>query len=529
LNRLAVLLVACTPSNRVIVPTLILLGVAIAHAAAAPSVPIIATEYGWVAGVNDSGRLVFKGVPYAAPPVGQLRWRAPRAFTRWRGVRAAQSFAPICMQPPATPGSVANPQVQSEDCLYLNIWRPAGDARGLPVLFWIPGGGFVAGSGTQPMYDGRALADRGVIVVTINYRVGRFGFFAHPLLTKENRDQGRLYNYGLMDQIAALQWVSRNIQYFGGEPTRVTIFGESAGGASVDALMIAPAARGLFAAAISQSGYGRGSFLRIQSRSADGDVPAENIGLAIATRLGMPRATLAQLRAVPATHIAALFNRNDEHVLAVDGVSLTSDLWPAFERGEEAPVPLIIGSNSYEMGAMDPKDQRPWAERVIPRERWNSLTSFYGDEPTRNRLILSDITFTSQARALADRHRRNGHPTYLYYFDVAPASTGSEKPRPGAPHAFELAYVFGNFGVRPDATLPPDNTDRRVSRELMSYWTRLATFGNPNGGALPPWPSYDGASVLHIRRDVTALRADPMAARVAALNTASIDTVPAAR
>jgi para-nitrobenzyl esterase len=501
--------------------TSLLLLAVLSATAVAVDAGTISTERGKVAGIREGKHLIYRGIPFAAPPVGALRWRSPQPVKAWRGVRAADRFAATCIQPPMTAGATRS-QPESEDCLYLNIFRLANGARELPVLFWIPGGGLVAGSGSEAMYDGRALADQGVMVVTINYRVGRFGFFAHPGLTRANPDGGRLYNYGLMDQIAALQWVRRNIARFGGDPTRVTIFGESAGGASVDALMIAPEARGLFATAISQSGYGRGCYLRIAERSCDGDVPAESIGLAIARKLGMPQATIGELRAVPADRLAALFDRNDDHVFAVDGRTLRSDLWPGFARNEQAPVPLIIGSNSYEMGLMDPEDQRPWAEKVIPRNRWDSVTSQYADVPARDRMILGDIIFTTQARALAERHARNGHATYLYYFDVAPLAPATVTP--GASHAAELAYVFGNFSARRGDVANPTADDLRVSRELSNYWVRFATnHGEPNGPGLPPWLRYDGSMLLHIRRDSTGAATDPLLPRVRALNAAAAD------
>lgn len=495
---------------------------AIGRTATPVPVPIVKTAEGRISGLISDGALIFRGIPFAAPPVGALRWRAPQPVAPWQDVRPAATFAPRCTQPPVSAAEKAKAQPESEDCLYLNVTRPAGDARNLPVLFWIPGGGLVAGAGSDPRFDGHRFAAKDVVLVTINYRVGRFGFFAHPDLTRENADGGRLYNYGLMDQIAALRWVRRNIAAFGGDPARVTIFGVSAGGASVDALMISPEARGLFAAAVSESGYGRGAYLRISERSGDGDAPAEAIGTRIAARLNMADATIGQLRAVPAERIQALFDYNDDHMFAVDGKVLLSDPWPAFARHEEAPVPFIVGSNSYEQGPMDPAQQRPWAEKVVPAANWEQLTPYYADAPERDRLLLGDIIFTTQSRALAARHVRNGHPAYLYMFDVPTLYQG--RMLPGALHGAEVRYVFGNLDL--PAQTAPDTKDQRVSQEIMGYWTSLAKTGDPNSPGLPAWPVYRNDMLLHIGSERTIAAIDPFVARVAAVNRASTDMLP---
>ncbi len=477
---------------------------------------LITTDAGLLKGVEEAGVVVFRGIPYAAPPLGRLRWRAPQPAVAWKGVRVADRFGPICMQP-VSPEPWTDSQPMSEDCLYLNVFRPTGNTQHLPVLFWIPGGGLLTGSGSRPEYDGKALARKGVIVVTINYRLGRFGFFAHPELSKENADGGRLFNYGLMDEIAALNWVKNNIAHFGGDHAKVTIFGESAGGASVDMLMIAPDARGLFASAIAQSGYGRGSFPRLATVSADGDAPAESIGTNIARKLGMPDASLEALRAVAPERIIAIAEPDEEHIFAVDGKTITSDLWPAFARNDEAPVPFIIGSNSFEMGALPADSQRPWAEKIVPPARWDELTPYYENVVDRDHLILSDLFYTSQARALAQRHAANGHPTYVYRFDVP---TRSEKGTlPGAEHASEIPYVFGN-------SLSYDKmstNERRVSAEMMAYWINMARKRDPNGPGLPAWQHYDGHALLHIGLEQTKMQPDPLKDRLDTLDRLSTD------
>jgi len=502
-------------SRSITLATLLLLGTGVS-AVAGTSPPVVRLDSGPVAGSVEGASLVFKGIPYAAPPVGALRWRAPQPVAHWTATRAADRFGAICMQPsPKT--------AESEDCLFLNVFRPAGKARHLPVLFWIPGGGLVAGAGSEPVYDGKALAAKGVVVVTINYRVGRFGFFAHPQLSAANADGGRLYNYGLMDETAALQWVRRNIAAFGGDPAQVTIFGQSAGGASVDALMIAPEARGLFAAAISESGYGRGSYPRIATRSATGDAPAESIGTTLAARLGIPNASIDDLRAVAPERIIALFDSNEFHIFAVDGKTLTSDLWPAFARNEEAPVPFIIGSASYEMGPMPAEDQRPWAEKVVPADRWSQLLPVYDSADQRDHLLLSDVLYTSQARALARGHAANGHPTYLYRFDVP--STYNNVLLPGALHAAELPYVFGNLEARrTEAAITAQ--DRRVSAEMMGYWTNFAARQDPNGQGVDPWQRYDGHALLMIRPDAATMVRDPLEHRLGTIDSLAVDILP---
>lgn len=483
---------------------------------AAPAQTLVATDAGLAKGVKEKDVLVFRGLPYAASPQGALRWRAPQPTVPWKGVRSANRFGPICTQP-VSPKPWTDSQAMSEDCLYLNVFRPAGNSQQLPVLFWIPGGGLLTGSGSRPEFDGKALAHKGLVVVTINYRLGHFGFFAHPDLTKENADDGRLFNYGLMDQIAALHWVQNNIARFGGDPAKVTIFGESAGGASVDLLMIAPDARGLFASAIAQSGYGRGSFPRLTTVSADGDAPAESIGTNIARKLGIPNASLNDLRAIAAERIIALAEPDEEHIFAVDGKTVLSDLWPAFARNEEAPVPFIIGSNSFEMGALPADSQRPWAEKNVPATRWTELTPFYANAADRDHLILSDLIFTSQARALAQRHAANGHPTYLYRFDI-PTRT-EEGLLPGAEHASEIAYVFGN----PLRYSKMSVEQHRASFEMMSYWTNMARKGDPNGPGLPVWKPYDGNALLRIGLDQTVMKADPLKERLDTLDRVSTD------
>jgi para-nitrobenzyl esterase len=482
----------------------------------ATDAPIVQTKSGPVEGAVDGGVLSFKGIPYAAPPVGPLRWRAPQRVASWTGTRPATSFGSVCMQP--IRGNRAKDFAdQSEDCLFLNVYRPATKAKSMPVLFWIPGGGLVTGSGSEPVYDGKALAERGVILVTINYRLGRFGFFAHPELTKANPDGGRIYNYGLMDQIAALNWVHDNIAALGGDPGNVTIFGESAGGASVDALMISPPARRLFAAAIVESGYGRGNYPRVGQATKDGKPPVEQTGLDLAKALNMPNATLDQLRAVPAGDVVTAYRNinSASFIFAIDGVTVLSDLFPAFQAKQEAPVPLIIGSNDYEFGFNPPGGKEAAMAKAMPADKRPALVPAYGGEKTFEDYIVTDVTFASQARALALRHDANGYPTYVYRFSVAPKDSSV----PGAVHASEIPYVFGNLtGNHLALKTPPDADDKRASNDMMRYWTDMAKTHNPNAKGLPEWPSYKGGDIIDIGRDATRAEVDPLATRLDAVN-----------
>jgi len=289
-------------------------------------------EAGTLQGVTSGDVTSFRGIPFAAPPTGALRWRAPQPVVPWSGILAADHFGSACLQVDAKAVFAAGLAQPSEDCLYLNVWRPtaAPAAKGvaglLPVMVWIYGGALLNGTASLPLYDGAQFARRGVVLVSFNYRLGRFGIFAHPALTREAADGGRIANYGLMDQIAALAWVRRNIRAFGGDPQRVTIFGESAGAASVDVLMIARAARGLFQGAIAESGYGRGNFARLSSVAPDGKPPAEQEGVALMKAVGVDTDDADRLRAVPAADLLAKANYTLDFGFILDGKILTSDL-----------------------------------------------------------------------------------------------------------------------------------------------------------------------------------------------------------
>ena len=449
---------------------------------------LVKTESGLVLGGAADDVVAFKGIPYAAPPVGDLRWRAPRPAPAWSGTLTADKYGAICMQKYDAKDNGVGAPPMSEDCLTLNVWRPfARSARPLPVMVWVHGGGFVNGSGTAALYDGSALARRGVVVVTLNYRLGRFGFFAHPALTREGRGQP-VGNYGLMDQIAALKWVKANIAGFGGDPKAVTLFGESAGGMSVNQLMISPAARGLFKRAIVESGVGREYSTRLNETNPMGQPSAEAAGAAFAKSLGAQGDDPAALRAIPAEKILAA---GDPAPLGgsgpiIDGQIVTMDVSDAFAKGLEAKVPYIVGSNSLEFPIPAKGVEKMLGDltRLTPDQR-AKIEAAYGDKDAFALNIVSDVIFTEPARHLAALHAKNGQPTWLYRFSVlSPAVRSILK---GAPHASERQYVFQTLGASP---WPTGEQDKAAAAVMSAYWADFAKTGDPNGAGRPAWPAY---------------------------------------
>ena len=450
--------------------------------------PVARVEQGVLAGAADGGIESYKGVPFASPPVGPLRWRRPQPPEAWRGERPAADYGAICIQPPANGDPGVGPLPMSEDCLTLNVWTPADrGAEPLPVMVWTHGGGYNNGSGTAGLYDGTNLAKRGVVVVTINYRLGRLGFFDHPALGAERAPGEPAANYGLMDQIAALEWVRDNAAAFGGDPGNVTIFGESAGGAAVTQLMVAPAARGLFHRAVVQSGMGR-------QRSAElaldrpGRPSAQSLGRAWARGAGLPaEATADDLRAVPAERLLnpmpAFYSDN----LIVDGLVLTEDVAEAFAAGRQAPVPLILGANSAEFWWIRPSDAGAYGrtDDAMTEAEHDALLAAYGGAEGYDQHVVSDLIFNEPERYLARLHAAAGHPTYLYRFDVVPDS--NPEPSGGATHASERPYVFDNLHT---VGRPMGERDARAATAMADYWTTFAAKGNPNGPGRPAWPEF---------------------------------------
>ena len=490
----------------------ILMMTAAALAAAAPpaapsSEAPVRLDSGLITGaaVGDGGVRVYKGIPFAAPPVGYLRWMPPAPVAAWNGVRACAEFGPWCPQPQPLLGREVGKQ--SEDCLYLNVWTAAkapGEKR--PVMVWIHGGGCTTGSGSQPYYDGTAFARAGVVLVTINYRLGPFGCFAHPLLSKES-PQGVSGNYGLLDQIEALKWVQQNIAAFGGDPGCVTIFGESAGSMSVCRLMISPLARGLFHRAIAESGgaHGRNRGLR---DTREGMEPMEKVGQDLAAKLGCDKESdvLAALRAKSAADVLAasdpaqgLFGKGIKWGWIVDGWAIPDDPQALFEAGKEAPVPFLLGTNADEgtvftqaLPIKHPAGYQVLVHTLYKEHAAEMLALFpcaNDDEvrPALNRLTTVQ-SFVAPARALAALHQKAGYKAYLYHFTrVSPHYRDRGL---GACHAGEIPYVFASIGRAPGFT----EKDFEVSKTMNACWARFAAAGDPNAPGLPAWPAYLAAT-----------------------------------
>lgn len=487
---------------------LVILAAASTLATEALAAPQVRVAQGELRGADlPGGGGVYRGVPYAAAPVGPLRWRAPQDAPPWRGVRDAAVFGPSCPQPPFPGDPNASTGPFSEDCLFLNIWTPAATAsapRGkLPVLVSIHGGGLTNGGGAWPVFDGAALARRGIVVVTINYRLGRLGFFAHPALEAEGRGSSGV-NFAHMDQIAALTWVKHNIRAFGGDPRRVTIAGESAGGASVQALMISPQARGLFSAAIAQSAPARQVFA---SKAA-----AIRAGEAFARSVGAPN-DLEALRRVPIDQVlkGVTFFQQDPETYAgptIDGRVIPESLMAAFAAGRQARVPYLLGSTGLELGALPEAYGEIGLKRLSPESQAAVLAAY---DPKGERKpgavaidALSDIAFAEPARANARAAAAFGQSVWIYRFEYVPEHERASTR--GARHASDVAYTFDTLGlVDPKATL----RDLQAAHQVADYWANFIRFHDPNGGALPRWPRVAEAGEPILRMGAEAFLAGP--------------------
>lgn len=467
-------------------------------AAATGTAPRARTESGEVEGLAAGPAAIFRAIPYAAPPVGDLRWRPPAPPSPWSGVRPATSTGPACPQrtTPGVPNIGGYMGPTSEDCLTLDITAPRS-ARKAPVMVWIFGGGNVAGASDLPSYDATAFARDGVVWVAMNYRLGALGFFAHPALTAEaSRDQP-LGSYGLMDQIAALKWVRRNIAAFGGDPDNVTLFGESAGGEDVLQLLATPAARGLFRRAIVQSG---GGWRRDPTLSE-----AETRGADLATRLGLPGATAstAQLRALP---VEALVAAREPAGPILDGRLITRSPAHAFATDAETPVPLIIGSNSNEASLMRPLGGTP--DDIVAKAPPDLLAAYAGataDREALARALFNDAAMGAPARWFAARMSARA-PAWLYYFSYVPER--QRGVRPGTNHASEIPFVFDSLEAVPGRAALISPSERATARFAHSCWIAFARTGRPDCAGGPGWPAYTPASDVVLQID------DPPAVRV---------------
>ena len=468
----------------------------------------------------DAGVVAFKGIPYAAPPAGELRWRPPRPVVAWEGVRDASGSGPICVQ------NGGRDVPQDEDCLFLNVWAPRETSAPRPVLFWIHGGGYTGGSGSTALYDGTRLAADGAVVVTINYRLNVFGFLAHPALSAES-PHGASGNYGLLDVVAALEWVRDNVALFGGDPDRVTIFGESAGGGAVMSVMLIPAAEGLFHRAIAQSNWING-WDRPLAAPARGWEAAEAQGLRVAAALGIAADAedpLAAMRAASAADVLAASNADagspflrTGNVWApnVDGRVVPDDPLAMYRAGRQHRVPLLTGLNGNEGSlmtrGMDVADAAAFEDHVrsvYPALADEMLAHYDASSPAAARAaidkVIHDLYFAGPVRAHAESQAAAGAPTWLYHFThVPPTPWGAEL---GSHHAAELVYVFGTptrreaGGERPLGLTPVGDytdTDTALSATMRAYWVQFAATGDPNREGLPAWPAFDPETDRHL-------------------------------
>jgi para-nitrobenzyl esterase len=462
----------------------------------------VKTEQGKVHGktINDGKVKAFLGLPYAAPPVGDLRWKAPQPPVKWMGERDATKYGARCAQGHVHDDMSFLDSGESEDCLFLNVFAPAAATRKskLPVMFWIHGGGYFSGANSEPRHSGEFFAAKGVVLVTINYRLGVFGFLATADLAKEAN--GAAGNYGLLDMVAALEWVKANIKKFGGDPENVTIFGESAGSFAVSTLMASPLARGLFEKAIGESGAAFSDVLPTDTL----EVREKTDGAWVAS-LGVN--TLAEFRSWPTEKIlAAAKNRKASAV--IDGKLLNEPIEATYAAGKQAHVPLLAGWNLDE-GSSEGMTAETW--RAFAVEHFKEcaaefLKLYPGDTDEQAARSAADyhgdkfISFGTWK--WLEAHRKTGEsPVYRYHFELAAPPS---KFHPGtAYHSGEIDYVFGTLDARPGAVWRPE--DRKLSEQMMGYWTNFAKTGDPNGPGLPEWPKYGkDDSLIHLDSTITA-------------------------
>ena len=497
----------------------------------------VKTELGLIRGVNKDGVASFKGIPFAAPPVGEFRWRPPQPVTSWEGELDATEYGSNCAQSGwgGAPGTIS--EGSSEDCLYLNLWKPTDieTTSKLPVMVWIHGGAFVGGSGSGPGIVGTNFAKQGVILITINYRLGRLGHFAFPALSAEYPEEPK-GSYAFMDQIKALQWVQKNVAAFGGNPDNVTIFGFSAGGVSVHSLLTIPDAKGLFHKAISQSGGGRDGVLTgrpIRDDNADifYKVSAETIGINFAKKHGIEgndANALAKLRALSVEDIVDSGQESDSEGgpriysgPILDGKLVVETAESAYKGGRQANVPLIIGSNSAEIGGSFVNISKTKEELFsLFGEFKGEAKAAYDPDGTKEFIEIitkfnTDWVWGEPGRFAAKAYAAQGEPAYMYHFGFVPEPM-KERMKYGAGHGSEVGYVFNNLNARwgnPETT--PE--DVKVAEMMNTYWVNFAKNGNPNGNGLPKWPVYNqkDGEILDIQVDGKPVgKPDPRKARL---------------
>jgi para-nitrobenzyl esterase len=467
----------------------------------------VKTEQGKVAGktINDGKVKAFLGLPYAAPPVGDLRWKAPEPAAKWKGERDATKFVAHCAQNHVFDDMVFQGPPASEDCLFLNVYAPADatDKSKLPVMFWIHGGGYSGGGSDEPRHNGDFLPTKGVVLVTINYRLGVFGFLATTDLAKEQGDSAG--NYAMMDMVAALKWVHQNIGKFGGDPGNVTIFGESAGSFAVSTLMASPMAQGLFEKAIGESGAAFSDVLPTDTLAARETKDDEFVA-------GLGAKSLADLRALPTdTILAAAKTKRGGFPPDIDGKFLTEAVPATYAAGKQAHVPLLAGWNrdegSFLANGMTAEKWKAMADGMFKDRAAEFLTLFPGT--TDEEAVDSAIDYGSDAfialgtwKWLEADRKTSDQPVYRYHFELR-ATPSKFHPGTFAFHSDDIEYVFGTLDTRPGWDVRPE--DRKLSDQVMSYWTNFAKTGDPNGAGLPEWPKYGkDDELIHLNNPITS-------------------------
>ncbi|MGD9809797.1 MAG: carboxylesterase/lipase family protein [Sphingobium sp.] len=463
--------------------------------------PVVVAPVGAVRGTAADGIDLFRGIPYALAPTGDRRWKPPVAIDDWRGVRDATQFGPACFQPEALPTAdniyFEKLGAMSEDCLTLNIWAPP-HAQNAPVFVWIYGGALVSGASSLGMYDGARLSRKGVIVVSINYRLGVLGFLAHPELSAESPDDVS-GNYGFLDQVEALRWIRRNISAFGGDPDNLTIAGESAGALSVMYLMASPDARGLFNKAVMQSAY-MVSMPELK-RAAHGHPSAESIGSWFQQKIGAQN--IAEMRSMePRALVADAAEKGYPVWGTVDGKILPRQIVDTFDRGEEAPAPLLAGFNSGEIRSLRrllppaPGNAEAYEQKVRASygELADQFLALYPSSTIDESMLAAtrDALYGWTAERMARKHSRNGWPAYIYQFDHGyPAA---DEAGLHAFHASEIPYMFGTIHNTSSSwpKIPATSQEQALSDAMVDYWVSFTEHGVPQARGHPDWPQYDG-------------------------------------
>ena len=487
---------------------LTIVGLVLGHSSAGYADSLsVKTEQGKVQGktINNGKVNAFLGLQYAAPPVGDLRWKAPEAPAKWKGERDATKFGAHCAQGHVFDDMVFQDNGESEDCLFLNVYTPAGatDKSKLPVMFWIHGGGYSGGASNEPRHNGDFLPTKGVVLVTINYRLGVFGFLATSDLAKEAG--GAAGNYAMMDMVAALQWVKENIKKFGGDADNVTIFGESAGSFAVSTLVAAQPARGLFAKGIGESGAAFSDVL--PTDALDARLKKDDEWVA---KLGVK--SLAELRALPTDKIlGAVKAKKGGFPPDIDGKFLTEQVADTYAAGKQAHVPLLAGWNrdegSFLANGMTVETWKGMAAGLFKERSAEFLKLYPGatDEQAARSAIDygSDAFIAFSTWKWIEAHRKTGEsPVYRYHFEL-PALPSKYHPGTFVFHSDDIEYVFGTLDTRPGETVRPE--DRKLSEQFMSYWTNFAKTGDPNGPGLPEWPKYGkGDELIHLDSTITS-------------------------